>query len=126
MTTTTNTLADRLVEARNAKDLTTAQLARRVGVKTGTLRNWETGASEPRPNRLTMLAGVLDVSISWLLEGKAAFRPSHVAATRADLIAHKLDRAKAIEADLARLLAEIADDVDALRREETAEDDLAA
>jgi transcriptional regulator with XRE-family HTH domain len=126
VSTHTTTLADRLVEARNAKDLTTAQLARRVGVKTGTLRNWETGASEPRPNRLAMLAGVLDVSISWLLEGAAIYRPSHISATRADMIAHKLERAKAIQEDLARLMAEIADEVDALRREDAMEDELAA
>lgn len=119
------TLADRLVEARNAKDLTTAQLARRVGVKTGTLRNWESGASEPRPNRLAMLAGVLDVSILWLLEGAAAYRPSHVAATRADLIAHKLERAKMAQAGVARLMDEITDDLATLRREEAA-DELAA
>ena len=126
MTTHNATLADRLVEARNAKDLTTAQLARRVGVKTGTLRNWETGASEPRPNRLAMLAGILDVSISWLLEGSPIYRPSHIAATRADMIAHKLERARAIQDDLARLMAEIADEVDALRREDAMEDELAA
>jgi transcriptional regulator with XRE-family HTH domain len=124
--THTTTLADRLVEARNAKDLTTAQLARRVGVKTGTLRNWETGASEPRPNRLAMLAGVLDVSISWLLEGSPIYRPSHISATRADMIAHKLERARAIQDDLAQLMVEIADEVDALRREEAMEDELAA
>jgi len=121
----TTTLADRLVEARNAKDLTTAQLARRVGVRTGTLRNWETGASEPRPNRLAMLAGILDVSISWLLEGAAVYRPSHAAASRADLVAHKLDRARAMHEELGRLIAEIAEDVDAIRRE-AAEDELAA
>lgn len=126
MTGRTDTLADRLVEARTAKDLTTAQLARRLGVKTRTLRNWETGHSEPRPNRLTMLAGVLDVSISWLLEGAAIYRPSHIAASRADVLAQKLERAKTIQDDLARLMNEISADVTALQHDETDTESIAA
>jgi hypothetical protein len=42
------------------------------------------------------------------------------------MIAHKLERARAIQDDLARLMAEIADEVDALRREDAMEDELAA
>jgi len=121
-----NTLAERLVEARTAKDLSTAQLARRLGVKTATMRNWETGASEPRPNRLAMLAGVLDVSISWLLEGASIYRPAHIAADRADLIIQKLERARGIQMELAQLMDEIAADVADLRRDEGSDASLAA
>jgi len=121
-----NTLADRLVEARLAKDLSTAQLARRLGVKTATMRNWETGASEPRPNRLAMLAGVLDVSISWLLEGASIYRPAHVTHDRADMIIQKLERARGIQMELAQLMDEIAADVADLRRDENSDASLAA
>lgn len=126
MTAQLNTLAERLTEARIAKDLSTAQLARRLGVKTVTLRNWETGVSEPRPNRLAMLAGVLDVSISWLLEGASIHRPSHFAADRADLIIQKLERARGIQIELAQLMDEIAADVADLRRGDGGETSLAA
>jgi transcriptional regulator with XRE-family HTH domain len=63
------TLGGRLVYAREQQDLTTAQLARRVGVKTETLLGWELDRSEPRSNRLLTLAGMLNVSPTWLLTG---------------------------------------------------------
>ncbi|MGG7566415.1 helix-turn-helix domain-containing protein [Rhodovulum sp. DZ06] len=63
------TFGDRLVAARDALGLTQSQLAAKVGVRAKTLQNWETDRSEPRANRLQMLAGVLNVSMVWLLTG---------------------------------------------------------
>ena len=65
-----DTTGGRLTRAREAKGLTTSQLARRVGVKTVTLQNWETDRTAPRSNRLAMLAGLLDVSPTWILIGR--------------------------------------------------------
>ena len=64
------TAGERIRRAREAMDLTAAQLARRLGIKTHTLTMWEADRSEPRSNRLLMLAGVLNVSPSWLLVGR--------------------------------------------------------
>lgn len=64
------TLAKRIVKARKAVGFTTAELAHRLGVRTATLAAWEAGKSEPRTNRLTMLAGLLSVSPTWLLCGR--------------------------------------------------------
>ena len=64
-----DTLGGRIVYAREQQDLTTAQLARRVGVKTDTMQGWESDRSEPRSNRLLTLAGMLNVSPTWLLTG---------------------------------------------------------
>ena len=64
-----DTLGGRIVYAREAQDLTTSQLARRMGVKTETLHDWETDRAEPRSNRLLTLAGILNVSPTWLLTG---------------------------------------------------------
>lgn len=63
------TLGGRIVYAREQQELTTAQLARRVGVKSETLQGWELDRSEPRSNRLLTLAGMLNVSPTWLLTG---------------------------------------------------------
>jgi transcriptional regulator with XRE-family HTH domain len=63
------TLGGRIVYARELQDLTTAQLARRIGVKTDTLQGWEMDRAEPRSNRLLTLAGMLNVSPTWLLTG---------------------------------------------------------
>jgi len=64
-----DTLGGRIVHARESENLSTAQLARRIGVKTKTVHNWETDCSEPRSNRLLTLAGLLNVSPTWLLTG---------------------------------------------------------
>lgn len=64
-----DTLGGRLSRAREACGMTTAQLARRLGIKTATLQSWESDRSEPRANRLATIAGVLNVSLSWLIFG---------------------------------------------------------
>ncbi len=64
-----DTLGGRISRARDGLNLSTAQLARRLGVKSNTVNDWETDRSEPRANRVTMLAGVLGVSPTWLLTG---------------------------------------------------------
>lgn len=63
------TLGDRLARAREAAGMSQSQLARRLGVKLTTLRNWEADRSEPRANRLQMLSGLLNVSFVWLMTG---------------------------------------------------------
>jgi transcriptional regulator with XRE-family HTH domain len=63
-------MGGRIAQARDSLNLTTAQLARRMGVKTATLAQWEADRSEPRANRLMTLAGVLNVSPAWLLMGR--------------------------------------------------------
>jgi transcriptional regulator with XRE-family HTH domain len=64
------TFGDRLAGAREAAGLSQEALARRLGVKEKTIRAWEEDLSEPRANRLQMLAGLLNVSLMWLLTGK--------------------------------------------------------
>lgn len=64
------TFGDRLAGAREAAGMTQADLARRLGVTLESLRSWEDDRSEPRSNRLQMLAGLLNVSIAWLLTGE--------------------------------------------------------
>ena len=64
------TLGDRLAAAREGAAMTQAQLAQRLGVRAKTLRDWENDLSEPRANRLQMLAAMLGVSLRWLLTGE--------------------------------------------------------
>lgn len=64
------TFGDRLAGAREAEAMSQAELARRLGVKVATLRNWENDLSEPRANKLNMASGVLNVSLRWLLTGE--------------------------------------------------------
>lgn len=64
------TFGDRVVVAREAMGMTPNQLARRLGIQAKTLKNWEEDRSEPRANKLQMLAGMLNVSIIWLMSGQ--------------------------------------------------------
>lgn len=65
-----DTMGGRIVAAREAMGHTTAQLARRLGIKSSTLQNWESDRAEPRSNKLFMLAGMLNVSPTWILTGR--------------------------------------------------------
>lgn len=70
-----STFGDRLARAREFAGMSQAQLARRLGVKTATIRNWESDRSEPRANRLQMLSGLVNVSIIWLMTGEGGGGP---------------------------------------------------
>lgn len=64
------TFGDRLAAAREAAGMTQEVLAKRLGVKVKSLQAWEDDVNEPRANRLSMLAGLLNVSIVWLITGE--------------------------------------------------------
>jgi len=64
------TFGDRLAAAREQAAMSQSDMAKRLGVKVSTLRNWEHDLSEPRANRLSMMAGLLNVSIMWLLNAE--------------------------------------------------------
>ncbi|PIV73649.1 MAG: transcriptional regulator [Rhodobacteraceae bacterium CG17_big_fil_post_rev_8_21_14_2_50_65_11] len=66
----TATFGDRLAGAREALGLAQADLAKRLGVKLKTVVAWENDWSEPRANKLQMVAGLLNVSMRWLLTGE--------------------------------------------------------
>ncbi len=64
------TFGDRVTGAREARGMTRKQLAERLGVRVRTLESWEEDRADPRANKLQMLAGVLGVSLMWLLTGE--------------------------------------------------------
>ena len=86
------TFGDRLTAAREAAGMDQRTLARRMGVKLETVERWENDVSEPRANKLQMVAGVLNVSIRWLLTGQGdglnePIAEPELAATARDLLA---------------------------------------
>lgn len=64
-----DTLGGRISLSREVAGLTVAQAARRLGVMTESWNAWERDRDVPRANRMTMMAGLLGVSPSWLLSG---------------------------------------------------------
>ena len=65
-----STFGDRVAGAREQAGMTQQQLAKRLGVRLATLRAWENDLSEPRANRLSIMAGLLNVSMMWLMNGE--------------------------------------------------------
>ena len=103
------TIGARIVEARERAGLSSAQLARRLGVKSRTVSAWERGETTPRTNRLLMLSQMLDVSTLWLLEGEARYAPDE-ALPEDRRIKGQLDTIRRALADLAARI----DDLSAL------------
>ncbi len=64
------TFGDRLAAAREFAGLSVEDLAKRLGVKPSVIAGWEEDRKEPRANRLTMLSGMLGISLSWLMTGQ--------------------------------------------------------
>lgn len=97
----TATFGDRLAAAREAARLSQKELAQRVGIKTSTLRSWEEDLSEPRANRLSILSGILGVSLRWLLtaEGEGLLPPDEDAPEASD-VAGILSEVRAVRAQL--------------------------
>ncbi len=83
----TATFGDRLAGAREAAGLERKELARHLGIKLKTLASWEDDLSDPRANKLQMLAGVLNVSLAWLLTGKGegVAAPDEIGAQNPDM-----------------------------------------
>ena len=71
------TFGDRVAAAREQAGMTQAALAKRLGVRLATLKSWEDDHSEPRANRLSMLAGLLNVSMRWLISGEGEGIDAH-------------------------------------------------
>jgi len=84
----TATFGDRLAAAREVAKLSQKELAQKVGIKVSTLRNWEEDLSEPRANRLSILSGILGVSLRWLLtaEGEGLLAPDDETSEVADML----------------------------------------
>jgi transcriptional regulator with XRE-family HTH domain len=63
------TLGGRVFQARDATGMTVSQVINRLGVRKATYLAWEADRSEPRANKLVALAGILNVSPTYLLSG---------------------------------------------------------
>ncbi len=111
-----HTIGTRIVEAREAQGLTLNEVAARVGMASRTLKNWENGATMPRPNKLQVLAGVLGVSMTWLLTGRDEFDTISDAPSRLERLEMKVERLTALQREMSDLSTEIARELAELKQ----------
>jgi HTH-type transcriptional regulator, cell division transcriptional repressor len=64
-----DTLGSRIIRSRESNGMTSADVARKLGVKKTTYEAWEADRSEPRAHHIVRLAGMLGVSPAWMLGG---------------------------------------------------------
>ena len=91
------TFGDRLQAAREYAGLSLPEFAKRLGVKKATALAWEEDLAEPRANKLSMMAGLLNVSIIWLLSGEG------------EDVKAPYDEEETVDAGVSALLTEIRD-----------------
>ena len=87
-----STLGERICNARQEAGLTLSLASHLAGVKASTLRDWERDRSEPRVNKLVVLAGIFGVSPTHLLaeEGNSS-NPAVITKGRHDKIMNLLN-----------------------------------
>jgi len=119
-------LGQRITESRENKAFTIKDAARRMGVTEKTIKRWESGKTQPRANKLQMLAGILGVPLLWLLDGEYQFDPIEKRPSRLGKLEQKFERVIALQTELANLSSEIAYEVEALRRIDDELESLAA
>ena len=109
-----DTTGGRLSRAREAVGLTVKQLAWRLGVKVSTIHAWESDRSQPGAHRMSMLSGLLGVSLSWILHGVGA---APVEASEDDAeesleaLAAQLDRLKSLHTETGQLIGRLQQDI---------------
>jgi len=106
-----DTMGGRLSRARDAVGFSVSELARRLGVKATTIQAWESDRSQPRANRLAMLAGVLNVSLSWLLHGVGVSPADESRSELVNAVSANLKRIRKLQDETNRLVTQIEADL---------------
>jgi transcriptional regulator with XRE-family HTH domain len=63
-------MSERIKTARLKRGLSQSQLAKQLGVSRNAVSQWESGSSEPTPERLRQLCVTLNVDLQWLGTGQ--------------------------------------------------------
>lgn len=103
-----DTIGGRISRARDAANLSVRDVAWRLGVKMATVQAWERDRSEPAAHRLTNLAGLLNVSLSWILYGVGS-APNDSVPTP-EVASLQLDRLRALHAETGQIIERLQSD----------------
>ena len=108
-----DTLGGRISLARDSAGLSIEDAADQLGVLVESWTAWECDGSLPRANRITMMAGILGVSPSWLLSGMGQGPTGRPDSTSHGALVRQFHEASQEVAALNRRMAEIAQSLSA-------------
>jgi transcriptional regulator with XRE-family HTH domain len=97
-------MGPRISLAREHAGMSVEELAAHLGVEPASVAAWERDERQPRANRLLMMAGLLNVSLAWLLEGREDERMASGGLPSLDGVCAQLDSARMQFAEAMALL----------------------
>lgn len=109
-----DTIGGRLSRARDASGLTVKELAWRLGVKMATVNAWESDRTQPGSHRLTILAGLLQVSLSWILHGVGTAPSESETSVESAAMNSQIDRLRLLHAETGQIIDRLQSDIDRL------------
>lgn len=117
-------MSTRILQRRNALQLTQEELAKRIGVSRVSVSQWERGDTSPKGENFHKLVQVLQVSAQWLIDGKGDPEPSGFQnVTPATLGTHQIPVLSYVQAGQLTAVREIRD-VDGSLEYVQADDDI--
>jgi transcriptional regulator with XRE-family HTH domain len=114
----TDTLGGRLSRTRDAQGVSLAALARKVGVGKQTIIDWENDRSEPGVERLSLLAGVLNVNMMWLLHGVGDAPADEIGPDPLASLTAQIERLRRIHEDTGRIIDRLGREIQRLNNGE--------
>ena len=111
-------MGPRITIAREHAGMSVEDLARHLGVAPGSVEAWEKDERTPRANRLLMMAGVLNVSLTWLLEGREDQRMAAGGVPTLDDVRSQIESARAQFSEALSLLESAQEALAALAADE--------
>ena len=111
-----DTLGGRIFKARDMCGMTIEDAATRVGVTLDTFTEWENDRSEPRANKLMMLAGVLSVTPAWLISGAGEGPDQSIVSAGLTELSGELDRLIELNNEVTTGITALRDRIDTLLR----------
>lgn len=110
-----DTIGGRLLRAREAAGLSVRDMAWRLGLKIATVKAWESDRAQPDARMLTMISGLLSVSLSWILHGIGTSPDERDDAALVVSVGAQLDRLRLLHAETGHLITRIEGDLQRLR-----------
>lgn len=109
-----DTFGGRLSRARDAAGSSSKDLAGQLSVSVKTVRGWENDRAKPSAQRMTRIAGLLGVSLSWLLHGVGQGPVEISADAPTDALNDQLTRLQALHADTGDIIVRLQADISRL------------